>query len=297
MSRFITLSSSESPDVLDEKLLRAVMVANARFACDEATGRNHGDPVFEEVVERRQKWPGYSSCGDLIHWCLRRAGYRDERVLNREDDDGALPWRMGVNVSRLVYGTGHAFEWWRPGAPLGLRAGDMALIGEHGQEHVFIVASVDDGVVGSYDYGQWFNGAHGGRRVTRLVRVGGDGRFYFYTTTLPGRPFIGRLDPFELLEGPYLRREIEPAQVPDSFDGGMPLEPPSLPDQRPLVTTREIQTALSELGFNPGPLDGIFGPRTRAAVKAFQRSARLVADGIVGPKTRAAMRERLAADA
>lgn len=32
-------------------------------------------------------------------------------------------------------------------------------------------------------------------------------------------------------------------------------------------------------------VDGIFGPRTRTKVKAFQRSHRLVADGIVGPKT------------
>jgi len=35
--------------------------------------------------------------------------------------------------------------------------------------------------------------------------------------------------------------------------------------------------------------DGIFGPKTRAAVRAFQRSHGLLVDGIVGPQTRAAL--------
>jgi cell wall-associated NlpC family hydrolase len=35
--------------------------------------------------------------------------------------------------------------------------------------------------------------------------------------------------------------------------------------------------------------DGIFGPKTRAAVRGFQRSHGLVVDGIVGPQTRAAL--------
>lgn len=34
----------------------------------------------------------------------------------------------------------------------------------------------------------------------------------------------------------------------------------------------QIQTRLRELGFDPGPLDGIYGRRTKAAVAAFQRS-------------------------
>lgn len=50
-----------------------------------------------------------------------------------------------------------------------------------------------------------------------------------------------------------------------------------------------IQQALKAAGFNPGPIDGVRGPKTTAAIKAFQRSKGLVADGIVGPKTTSAL--------
>lgn len=48
---------------------------------------------------------------------------------------------------------------------------------------------------------------------------------------------------------------------------------------------RQIQVALKAYGFDPGPADGHYGPRTLAAVKAFQRSRHLTPDGIVGPLT------------
>lgn len=54
---------------------------------------------------------------------------------------------------------------------------------------------------------------------------------------------------------------------------------------------RALQERLEELGFHPGPIDGIFGPQTYDAVVRFQRSARIGVDGIVGPETRAALRD------
>jgi g-D-glutamyl-meso-diaminopimelate peptidase len=46
-----------------------------------------------------------------------------------------------------------------------------------------------------------------------------------------------------------------------------------------------VQSLLARIGYNPGPVDGIFGPQTRQAVIAFQRDNGLLADGIVGPNT------------
>jgi uncharacterized protein (TIGR02594 family) len=51
----------------------------------------------------------------------------------------------------------------------------------------------------------------------------------------------------------------------------------------------DTQRRLLALGFNPGPLDGIMGRRTIAAVKEFQASKGLTADGVVGAKTTAAL--------
>lgn len=56
-----------------------------------------------------------------------------------------------------------------------------------------------------------------------------------------------------------------------------------------MATTVEIQKRLVELGYDPGPVDGARGRRTRAAIKKFQTLHNLEADGIVGKLTMAAL--------
>jgi len=48
---------------------------------------------------------------------------------------------------------------------------------------------------------------------------------------------------------------------------------------------RRLQQLLTSAGFSPGAIDGIFGPLTETAVKAFQTSKGLAPDGIVGIRT------------
>src|SRR5262245_24049987 len=51
------------------------------------------------------------------------------------------------------------------------------------------------------------------------------------------------------------------------------------------MTISEIQSALRAAGFDPGAVDGVWGRRTIAAVRAFQREKGLKVDGVVGPGT------------
>lgn len=46
-----------------------------------------------------------------------------------------------------------------------------------------------------------------------------------------------------------------------------------------------VQRRLSDLGFEPGPVDGLMGPRTRKAVRTFQQANSLVASGRLNART------------
>ena len=52
---------------------------------------------------------------------------------------------------------------------------------------------------------------------------------------------------------------------------------------------KTVQTKLKNWGYYTGAVDGIYGPKTVAAVKYFQRVNGLAQDGVVGAKTAAAM--------
>ncbi len=54
-----------------------------------------------------------------------------------------------------------------------------------------------------------------------------------------------------------------------------------------------VQKALAALGFDPGKIDGIDGPNTQKAVRAFQAHATIDIDGKVGPNTRKALQGAL----
>ena len=58
------------------------------------------------------------------------------------------------------------------------------------------------------------------------------------------------------------------------------------------MNTLDLQKTLKALGFDPGPIDGLPGRKTTAAVVAFQTANHLQPDGIVGPATLRKLAER-----
>lgn len=58
---------------------------------------------------------------------------------------------------------------------------------------------------------------------------------------------------------------------------------------------RAVQRRLRALGYATGPVDGLFGPLTAGAVRAFQRARGLRVDGVVGPRTRRRLVRRASA--
>jgi murein DD-endopeptidase MepM/ murein hydrolase activator NlpD len=57
-----------------------------------------------------------------------------------------------------------------------------------------------------------------------------------------------------------------------------------------------LQVALRAAGTDPGTVDGVTGPRTRTAIRAFQARRHLAVDGVAGPRTRAALGRRWTRD-
>ena len=53
---------------------------------------------------------------------------------------------------------------------------------------------------------------------------------------------------------------------------------------------RLIQRGLLAEGFDPGPADGLFGPRTRAALRAWQSARGAAATGYLNGESAAALR-------
>lgn len=56
---------------------------------------------------------------------------------------------------------------------------------------------------------------------------------------------------------------------------------------------KDLQRALTALGYSPGTPDGNYGPATQIAVEKFQVAKRLAEDGVVGQQTLAALQQAL----
>jgi peptidoglycan hydrolase-like protein with peptidoglycan-binding domain len=70
---------------------------------------------------------------------------------------------------------------------------------------------------------------------------------------------------------------------------------PAAPKPTPAVklSARDMQVALSRAGHHPGPIDGKIGPKTRAALKSFQRHNGLAPSGRADSRTMDALAHHL----
>jgi hypothetical protein len=69
-------------------------------------------------------------------------------------------------------------------------------------------------------------------------------------------------------------------------------QPTPVPPVRVVLNATDVaaaQTLLKKRGHDPGPIDGILGPRTAAAIRAFQRAEHLSVDGSLNAETRDAL--------
>ena len=74
---------------------------------------------------------------------------------------------------------------------------------------------------------------------------------------------------------------ISVGHLADRINGAGTLRtpPPQDIEKYPLNAIRYLQEALNEKGFNTGKPDGIMGPSTRKAIRAYQARHNMIADG------------------
>jgi hypothetical protein len=70
--------------------------------------------------------------------------------------------------------------------------------------------------------------------------------------------------------------------------GGMGASKPAtgMSDGAGADQVKAVQKALQDKGMDPGPVDGIMGPKTMAALKAFQKDQKLTESGRLDDQTR-----------
>jgi peptidoglycan hydrolase-like protein with peptidoglycan-binding domain len=91
---------------------------------------------------------------------------------------------------------------------------------------------------------------------------------------------------------PPSRAAAEPAPQAASQPAAVPPAEAAPPGPVTADTIREIQERLTQLGYDPGPVDGVTGSRTRAAIESYQ-----AARGLSGPaEPSAALLQRLRQD-
>lgn len=80
-----------------------------------------------------------------------------------------------------------------------------------------------------------------------------------------------------------LAQKMTPEQVRKAEAWADRFRPKTDPPFADPPTVMYVQQMLNTLGFEAGPVDGVLGPRTCAAIEGYRRKAKLTPDGEVSP--------------
>ena len=80
------------------------------------------------------------------------------------------------------------------------------------------------------------------------------------------------------------------AACSDSSDDGSGETTTTLAEGQTIRFDEQIQKELAEVGCHPGTVDGVMGPKTDEAIRAFQTADGLTVDGELGPDTDSALK-------
>jgi hypothetical protein len=216
--------------------------------------RHVGEPYHLGVVapKTNKQWHGPWDCAELVSWCV----FQSSGILYgcNNNTNPILADAFTGFWHRDVMSIGRRIDVESaatiPGAAV-LRLPQPGLIGH-------IVFSEGDG-----------NTIEAHSRLTGVIRGKLAGRRWDMGVLVPGIAYTPRGDP-QPVPQPLLVLRLTNPQM-----------------QGKLV--RDVQRALRDAGFNPGKIDGIYGPNTVAAVNAFQVSSGFVPDGEVGAQTAKAL--------
>lgn len=216
--------------------------------------RHVGEPYHLGVVapKRNSQWHGPWDCAELVSWSV----FQTSGILYGCDN----------NTNPLLADAFTGF-WQRDVLSIGRRIDVDAAASIPGAA---VLRLPQPGLIGHIVFSEGDgNTIEAHSRLTGVIRGKLAGRRWDMGVLVPGIQYTPRGEPRPVPQPLLVLRLTNPQM------------------QGKLV--RDVQRALRDAGFNPGKIDGIFGPNTVAAVNAFQVSSGFVADGEVGAQTAKAL--------